>query len=237
MVGARPNMRTRQGPSVHKDASAEYSDCQTCLSVLVPQFCVARQSIEVDVVFMIPNFLSSQTRHSGKHKGQVKRIRRARSPENGQAISLSRPACHHSGSVRNQFYTCRWGADGRDAGMRLKAEHDRLGREVALVQAPPNCTINADGEFPVITYEWRNGAPPRTCINKEGASVSVKKAFSVAGNHWVQIESNGRFSCRDFGIWFYEHEIINVAFTDPVNRAIFTTTEPAETYQQLADLW
>lgn len=100
-----------------------------------------------------------------------------------------------------------------------------------------NCTINADGEFPVITYEWRNGAPPRTYINKEGASVSVKKAFSVAGNHWVQIESNGRFSCRDFGIWFYEHEIINVAFTDPVNRAIFTTTEPAETYQQLADLW
>ncbi|MCA9070717.1 MAG: hypothetical protein KDA84_17425 [Planctomycetaceae bacterium] len=100
-----------------------------------------------------------------------------------------------------------------------------------------NCTVEANREFPVVRYEYRDGAPPRTYIDKEGISVPVMKTFSIAENQWVQIEHNGRFSCRDFGIWSYEHEIINVAFTDPKNRAIFTTTQPTETYQQLADLW
>ena len=91
-----------------------------------------------------------------------------------------------------------------------------------------NCSVEVTNETPIVKFHWQDGAPIRPYPTK---------AFHIKEREWMRLEYNARFSCRDFGMWSYKHEIINVALTDPETRDIFVATEPNDTYQDLAHLW
>lgn len=100
-----------------------------------------------------------------------------------------------------------------------------------------NCRVEIKAGIPEVTFEWTDGAPRRDYIDKSGTQVPVRKTFSLSEGRWGRVEYNARFSCRDFGMWSYEHEIINVAFADPDDSNLFLNTQPEFECRQLESLW
>ena len=100
-----------------------------------------------------------------------------------------------------------------------------------------NCTVEFNNGTPNVTYEWRDGAPPRQYVDNTGTLVPIKKSLTVTDGQCGRIEYNGRFTGYDCGNWWYEHSIINIAYTAFGDSELFLTTEPNAECQQLASLW
>ncbi len=98
-----------------------------------------------------------------------------------------------------------------------------------------NISIDLTNDSAVLTYRYRDGAPPRQFFDKTGANVSPSHSITVGMNQWATIEYNGRHSTRD-GMWWYEHVIVNVAVATSLDHRAFLANMPIERYTQLASL-
>ena len=98
-----------------------------------------------------------------------------------------------------------------------------------------NISIDHSDDSAVLTYRYRDGAPPRQFYDKTGTSVSPSHAIEIGINQWAAIEYNGRHTTRD-GMWWYEHVIVNVAVAATLDHRAFLANTPIERYTQLASL-
>ncbi len=98
-----------------------------------------------------------------------------------------------------------------------------------------NISVDLADNSAVLTYRYRDGAPPRQFYDKTGTSVSPSHSIKIRPNQWAAIEYNGRHTTRD-GMWWYEHVIVNVAVADTIDHRAFLAHSPIERYTQLASL-
>lgn len=98
-----------------------------------------------------------------------------------------------------------------------------------------NCSMFLESTQPLITFEWKEGAPPRRFLDRAGNFVPVQKAFPLREGEFCRIQYNARFSGYDCGNWWYEHSIINFASGTPETRR-FLDSEPDTEFRGLARL-
>jgi hypothetical protein len=97
-----------------------------------------------------------------------------------------------------------------------------------------------EGDILLVRFEydgWGGGAPTRETFDAVGNRLLLnEEAFRLRVGQWGRVSYNGRFSCVDYGNWWYEKHVFNVGMALRAPEDWFTRRQPDYTYSRTAQL-